>query len=70
MYALAKADLFNLLCIPPDTRGGDTSAGVYQGAMAYCAERRAMLIVDPPAAWGANKETAAANAKAHFALSA
>jgi uncharacterized protein len=63
MYALAKADLFNLLCIPPDARGGDTSAAVYQGAMGYCAKRRAMLIVDPPAAWGANKETAAATAR-------
>jgi phage tail sheath protein FI len=64
MYALAKADLFNLLCIPPDTRGGDTSAGVYQAAMEYCAERRAMLLVDSPAAWSENPETAAANAKA------
>jgi Bacteriophage tail sheath protein len=64
MYALAKAELFNLLCIPPDTRSGDTTDGVYQGAMTYCAKRRAMLIVDPPAAWGANKDTAAAAAKA------
>ena len=24
IYALEKADLFNLLCIPPDTRDGDT----------------------------------------------
>jgi len=24
LYALDKADLFNLLCIPPDTRDGDT----------------------------------------------
>ena len=36
MYALAKADLFNLLCIPPDTRGGDTLATVYQEAQTYC----------------------------------
>jgi phage tail sheath protein FI len=64
MFSLAKADLFNLLCIPPDTRGGDTSAGVYQQAMIYCARRRAMLLVDSPIAWGANKETAAANAVA------
>ncbi len=64
IYSLAKADLFNLLCIPADTRGGDTSAPVYQAAMAYCAQRRAMLIVDPPFAWGANKDTAAANAVA------
>ena len=64
IYALDKADLFNLLCIPADTRSGDTPAGVYQAAMSYCAQRRAMLIVDPPAAWGANKDTAAANAVA------
>jgi phage tail sheath protein FI len=32
--------------------------------MSYCAKRRAMLIVDPPAAWGANKDTAAAKAVA------
>jgi phage tail sheath protein FI len=63
MYALDKADLFNLLCIPPDAREGDTSAGVYQAAMKYCVERRAMLIVDPPADWGVNKETAAAAAR-------
>ena len=67
MYALNKADLFNLLCIPPDTRDGDTSPGVYQEAMAYCADHRAMLIVDSPASWGANKETAAATAVAHLA---
>jgi uncharacterized protein len=63
IFALDKAELFNLLCIPPDTRSADTSSGVYQGAMAYCAKRRAMLIVDPPAAWSANKDTAAATAR-------
>ena len=67
MFALAKADLFNLLCIPPDSRAGDTSAGVYQAAMAYCVRRRALLIVDPPIAWAANKEAAAANAVAGLA---
>jgi phage tail sheath protein FI len=51
IYALEKVDLFNLLCIPPDTRGGDTSKGVYSTAMQYCCTRRAMLIVDPPVAW-------------------
>ena len=63
MFALEKADLFNLLCIPSDNRPGDTSPPVYQAAMAYCAKRRAMLIVDSPAAWSANKETAAAAAR-------
>jgi phage tail sheath protein FI len=63
MYALKKADLFNLLCIPPDTRDGDTLKEVYQSAMKYCADRRAMLIVDSPGGWSANKETAAATAR-------
>ncbi len=53
-YALNKADLFNLLCIPPDSRDGDTAADVYQAAMTFCREQRAMLIVDPPANWGKN----------------
>lgn len=63
LYALDKADLFNLLCIPPDNREGDTSTAVYQTAMAYCKERRAMLIVDSPAAWSSNRNIAAAKAK-------
>lgn len=63
LYALDKADLFNLLCIPPDVRDDSTDSTVLQIAMAYCQERRAMLIVDPPAAWSQNKDTAAAAAK-------
>lgn len=66
IYALKKADLFNLLCIPPDTRDGDTPPAVYQTAMQFCADHRAMLIVDAPAAWSANKETAASTAVAHL----
>lgn len=62
IYALAKTDLFNLLCIPPPVRGGDTAASVYQKAMKYCEDRRAMLIVDPPVAWGASPVTAVSNA--------
>ena len=63
LYALEKADLFNLLCIPPDVRSLDTDPGVYQAAMAYCVNRRAMLIVDSPAGWAKPKETAASKAK-------
>lgn len=64
IYALKKADLFNLLCIPPDTRSGDVPPSVYQAAMKFCADHRAMLIVDPPAAWSANPSTAASKAVA------
>lgn len=63
LYALEKADLFNLLSIPPDARDGDTDPTVYQEAMVYCAKRRAMLLVDSPVAWAANKETAASTAR-------
>jgi uncharacterized protein len=51
IFALRKTDLFNLLCIPPDTREGDSSASVYSSALDFCVQRRAMLIVDSPAAW-------------------
>ncbi|HVF91209.1 MAG TPA: phage tail sheath subtilisin-like domain-containing protein [Blastocatellia bacterium] len=63
LFALEKADLFNLLCIPPDVRNGDTAPSVYQAAVRYCVERRAMLIVDSPAGWSTPKETAAAKAR-------
>ena len=49
--ALDNTDLFNMLCMPPDTREGDTNEVVYQTAVSYCADRRAMLIVDSPATW-------------------
>ena len=64
LYALEKADLFNLLCIPAQERGGDTDVGIYQDALPYCQQRRAMLIVDSPAAWSQNPDQAAATAKA------
>jgi phage tail sheath protein FI len=67
LYALAKADLFNLLCIPPLTRGQDTPTTVLQKAVAYCVDRRAMLIVDPPTSWAQNKDTAASKAKTDLA---
>jgi phage tail sheath protein FI len=67
LHALDKADLFNLLCIPPDIRSGDTESVVYQIAMSYCQKRRAMLIVDAPATWSANKNTAANKAKVGLA---
>ena len=60
IYMLDKADIFNLLCIPPDVRDQDTHQSIYLDAMKYCSKRRAMLIVDPPAAWGKVRETAVA----------
>lgn len=48
MYALEKADLFNILCIPPLTRKRDVSPDTYAKAAKYCIDRRAFLIVDAP----------------------
>jgi uncharacterized protein len=49
LYALEKADLFNLLCIPPLTRSVDVSLdATMSAAVRYCQERRALLIIDPP----------------------
>jgi uncharacterized protein len=62
IFALEKADLFNLLCIPPPTRGGNTDPTVWSAGLKYCVDRRAMLIVDPDAAWGMLAAEAASQA--------
>ena len=46
IYALENVDLFNLLVLP-DTLATDQIA-VGSAATAYCEQRRAMLLVDPP----------------------
>lgn len=57
IYLLEHADLFNLLCIPPDQRflpgepEEDLDPAVVLAAATYCANRRAFYIVDPPTAW-------------------
>ncbi|MBW8874439.1 MAG: phage tail sheath family protein [Acidobacteria bacterium] len=60
LYALENADLFNLLVIPPyivvppkqlPSDIDPTPAALLPFVAAYCEERRAMLIVDPPSAW-------------------
>jgi len=51
IFALSGVDYFNFLCIPPLSRGQDLGPGVLLVAERYCALRRALLIVDPPAHW-------------------
>jgi phage tail sheath protein FI len=46
--ALLKADLFNILCIPPPTPAGDVPDALWATAAGFCAEHRAFLVVDPP----------------------
>jgi uncharacterized protein len=49
--ALDNADLFNILCIPPFTDDGDVDVNVMGKAAAYCKDRRAILLIDPPLSW-------------------
>ena len=56
LYALEQADLFNLLCLPPewDTTPPNNSypGNLLADAASYCeVKRRAMLLVDPPSDW-------------------
>ncbi|WP_375411394.1 phage tail sheath family protein [uncultured Bradyrhizobium sp.] len=51
LWALEKADLFNLLCIPPLTFDTDINAATRTAAALYCKQRRAMFLVDPLMAW-------------------
>lgn len=48
LYALNKADLFNILCIPPLSKENDIEDSTMANAAVYCKKRRAMFIVDPP----------------------
>ncbi|HEX6044639.1 MAG TPA: phage tail sheath C-terminal domain-containing protein [Pyrinomonadaceae bacterium] len=56
LFALDQADLFNLLCIPPYEHGGEIDEVLISKAAAYCETKRAMFIVDPPAAWDTVQE--------------
>jgi uncharacterized protein len=58
LFALEKADLFNILCIPPYSRTDDVEATLWADAATYCERRRAMLLVDAPQEWAS-----AANAR-------
>lgn len=51
LFALEKADLFNLLCIPPYLASGDVDSTLMAATAAYCEKRRALLLVDPPVSW-------------------
>ena len=56
IFALEKADLFNLMCIPPFGRGIDVQVDLWADALAYCKRRRAMLLIDAPSDWGSADE--------------
>ena len=51
LFSLEKADIFNLLCIPPYLVTGDVDSALIDEAIKYCVKRRAMFLVDPPIKW-------------------
>ncbi|MEQ7128693.1 phage tail sheath subtilisin-like domain-containing protein [Actinopolymorpha sp. B11F2] len=48
LFALAKTDLFTLLCLPPSSPAGDLPDALWATALSFCRDRRAFLLVDPP----------------------
>lgn len=56
LYALEKADLFNLLVVPPyhgtgDLGERDVEDTVVTAAITYATGRRAVVVLDPPQSW-------------------
>jgi phage tail sheath protein FI len=51
MYSLRRADLFNLLCIPPPEPDADISMDTISDAASFCKAERAVFIADPRSAW-------------------
>ena len=59
IYALLKADLFTMLCIPPYLANGDVDAALVTKAAKFCEDERAFMLLDAPVAW-VTKDTAKA----------
>jgi uncharacterized protein len=54
LYALDKADLFNIVCIPPyksPASGFDVDPDLVGKVAAYCESKRAFYIIDAPSDW-------------------
>ncbi|WP_406641299.1 phage tail sheath family protein [Amycolatopsis sp. WGS_07] len=59
IYALLKADIFNMLCLPgaPGRIGADN---ILADALKLCVDRRAILIADPNPKWSTTNDVTAA----------
>ncbi|MFH8617348.1 phage tail sheath family protein [Streptomyces sp. NPDC017979] len=60
LYQLLKTDIFNILCLPDSDwldaqlqAGGKDVKPLRDAALDLCVQRRAVLLVDPPASWSA-----------------
>jgi uncharacterized protein len=59
LWALDKANCFNLLCIPPLADGQDIGPQTRAGAIRYCEKRGALFIADPSVAWQSARQAIA-----------
>lgn len=60
LWLLDRADLVNLLCLPPLAPGADIAPATWNAAIRYAASRRTFVIVDAPAGWASVRTAAAA----------
>lgn len=51
LFSLQQVEQLDLLYLPPPGKGRDLGPASLLAAELYCRQRRAMLVVDPPAAW-------------------
>jgi hypothetical protein len=56
LFALQDIDDLHFLCLPPLARDRDVGPGVLFIASQFCREQRALLLVDPPAAWETSED--------------
>jgi hypothetical protein len=52
LFALQGAGTFNFLCVPPLARAVDIGLPALLVALRVCRQRQALLLIDPPVAWG------------------
>lgn len=53
LWLLDRAERLNILCIPPLSRSVEVGRATWDAAIAHASRRRAMVVIDPPAAWTA-----------------
>ena len=51
LFALRDVEDLHFVCVPPPARDRDIGPGVLLVAAQFCRDHRALLVVDPPAAW-------------------
>src|SRR5262249_20165034 len=61
LYQLENADLFNLLVIAPYTATTDLAKSDWDAVTSYAHDRRAMVLIDPPANWTTASAVTASN---------